>query len=120
MSMILYSSDSIFCKDSEYAIRYDMQALVLNLLRIEIGDKSSQKKYKRLRMSQGSILRAQNLNHTSHGAKIAKNGKFVHITQKKCIGPRIMQGPSLYAQNCSKLSSDPLKLRLLKSRDTCM
>jgi hypothetical protein len=36
MPMILYSLDSIFRKESESAIRIDMQALVLNLLKIEI------------------------------------------------------------------------------------
>jgi hypothetical protein len=107
-----------FPKDSKSTIRIDMRALVLNLLKIEICDKSSRKRSKRLRMSQGSILRAQNLN-LGPGAQPAKNRKFLHVTRKSVIGPRIMQGPSLYAQNCSKLSSDPLKPCLLKSRDTC-
>jgi hypothetical protein len=48
-----------------------------------------------------------------------KNRKFLHVARKSVIGHRIMQGPILYAQNCSKLSSGPLKPRLLKSRDTC-
>jgi hypothetical protein len=36
MSMILYSFDSIFHKESESTIRIDMRVLVLNLLNIEI------------------------------------------------------------------------------------
>jgi hypothetical protein len=118
MSMILYSLDSIFRKESESAIRIDMRALVLNLLKIEICAKSSRKRSKRLRMSQGSIICAQNLN-LGPGAQTAKNRKFLHVARKSAIGPRIMQGPSLYAQNCSKLSRDPLKPCLLKSSNTC-
>ena len=117
-SMISYSLDSIFHKESESAIRIDMRAFVLNLLKIEICDESARKRSKRLRMSQGSTICAHNLNLVP-GAQTAKNRKFLHATQKSAIGPRIMQGPSLYTQNCSKLSSDPLKPCLLKSRDTC-
>jgi hypothetical protein len=118
MSMILYSLDSIFRKESESAIRIDMRALVLNLLKIEICAKSTRRRSKRLRMSQGSIICTQNLN-LGLGAQTAKNRKFLHVAWKSAIGPGIMQEPSLYAQNCSKLSKDPLKLCLLKSRDTC-
>jgi hypothetical protein len=46
-------------------------------------------------MSQGSILHAQNLN-LGLGAQIVKNRKFLHVTQKSAIRPRIMQGPSIY------------------------
>jgi hypothetical protein len=117
MSMILYSLDSIFRKEFESTIRIGMQALVLNLLKIEICDKSSRKISKRLRMSHGSIICAHNLN-LGHGALTAKNKKFLHVVQKSVIRPRIMQGPSMFAQNCSKLSRDPLKLCLLKSSNT--
>jgi hypothetical protein len=95
-----------------------MQALVFNLLKIEICEKSSQNRYKRLKISQGSKLRAQNQNQRL-GAKIAKNIKFMYVSQKNVIRLRIMQGSSLYAQNFSKLSSDPFKPCLLKSRDIC-
>jgi hypothetical protein len=64
-------------------------------------------------MSLGSIICAHNLN-LGPGAHTTKNRKFLHVTQKSAIGPRIMQGPSLYAQNCSNLSRDPLKLWFLK------
>jgi hypothetical protein len=102
MSLILYSLDLIFRKESESTIIIDMRALVLNLLKIEICAKSSRKKSKRLIMSQGSIMHAQNLN-LGLGAQTAKNRKFLHVASKSAIVPRIMQGPSLYAQNCSKL-----------------
>jgi hypothetical protein len=62
MSMILHSLDLIFRKESESAIRIYMQALVLNLLKIKNCAKSSRKRSKRLGMSQGSIICAQNLN----------------------------------------------------------
>jgi hypothetical protein len=74
-----------FPKDSKSAIRIDMRALVLNLLKIEICDKSSRKRSKRLRMSQGSILHAQNLN-LGPGAQPAKNRKFLHVTEKVSSG----------------------------------
>jgi hypothetical protein len=73
---------------------------------------------KRLRLSQGSIICAQNVN-IGQGAQTAKNRKFLHVARKSVIGPRIMQGPSLYTHNCSKLSRDPLKPRLLKNSNTC-
>jgi hypothetical protein len=114
MSMILYSLDSIFRKEFESAIKIDMRALVLNLLKIEIYAKSSRKRSKRLRMSQGSKICAQNLN-LGLGAQTVKNRKFLHVARKSAIEPRIMQGPSLYAPNCSKFSRDPLKSCLLKS-----
>jgi hypothetical protein len=85
MSMILYSLDSIFRKESESAIRIDMRALVLNLLKIEICAKSSRKRSKRLRMSQGSIICAQNLN-LGPGAQTAKNRKFLHVARKVLSG----------------------------------
>jgi hypothetical protein len=118
MSMILYSLDSIFHKEHESTIKIDMQVMVLNLLKIEICVKSSQKRPKRLRMSQGSIICAQNLNLGSR-AKTTKTIKLLQVAQKSVIGPRIMQGPSLYAQRRSTLSRDPLKPCLLKSRNTC-
>jgi hypothetical protein len=118
MSMILYSLNLIFRKKSESAIRIDMRALVLNLLKIEICAKSSRKRFKRLRMSQGSIICAQNLN-LGHGAQTIKNRKFLHVIRKSAIGPRIKQEPSLCAHNCFKLSRDPLKTCLLKSSNTC-
>jgi hypothetical protein len=111
--MILYSLDSIFRKESETAIKTDMRALVLNLLKIEIYNKSSQKRSKRLQMSQESIICAQNLN-LGPRAQTAKNRKFLHVARKNAIEPRIMQGTSLYAHNCSKLSRDPLQPCLLK------
>jgi hypothetical protein len=118
MPLTLYSLISSFRKGSEYAIRTDMRALVLNLLKIVNCATSSRKRSKRLWMSQGSILHAQNLN-PGPGAKLAKNRKFLHVAQKSVIGPRIMQGLILYAQNCSKLSRDPLKPCLLKNSNTC-
>jgi hypothetical protein len=118
MSMISYSSNSIFCKDAESVIGIDMRAPMLNLLKIEIYDKSFWKRSKRLIMSQGSISCDQNLNR-GPGAQPAKTRKFLHVTQKSSIGLRIIQGPTQYAQNYSKLSSEPLKPCLLKSRNTC-
>jgi hypothetical protein len=91
--------DSIFREDSKYAIRIDMRALVLHLLKIENADKSSRKRSKRLRMSQGSILYAQNPD-LRPGAQPAKNRKYLHDPRKNAIGLSIMQGPTLYAQNC--------------------
>ena len=99
MSMVSYSSDSIFHEDSKYAIRIYMQDLVLHLLKIENADKSSQKKSKRLRMSQGSILHTQILD-LSPGAQTTKNRKYLHDPRKSVIRLRIMQGLILYAQNC--------------------
>jgi hypothetical protein len=118
MSMILHSLDSIFHEEFESTIRIYMRALVLNLLKIEICAKSSRKRSKRLRMSQGSIICAQNL-HLGHGAQTAKNRKFLHVALKSAIGPRTMLAPCMYAHNCSKLSRDPLKPCLLKSSNTC-
>jgi hypothetical protein len=118
MLMILYSLDLIFRKESNSTIRIDMRALVLNLLKIEICAKSSRKRPERLIMSQGSIIYAQNVN-LGPGAQTAKNRNPLHVAQKSAIKPRIMQGLSLYAQNCSKLSRDPLKPWLLKSSNTC-
>jgi hypothetical protein len=112
------SLHSIFRKESKSEIRIYMQALVLNLLKIEIYEKSSWKRSKRLRMFQGSIICAQNLN-LRPGTQTTKNRKFMHVARKRAIGPRIMQGLSLYAQNYSKLSRDPLKPCLLKSSNTC-
>jgi hypothetical protein len=85
-----------FHKESESAIRIDMRALVLNLLKTKICDESSRKSSKRLIMSQGSIICAQNMN-LGPEAQTAKNRKFSHVAWKNAIGPRIMQGPSLYA-----------------------
>jgi hypothetical protein len=62
---------------------------MLDLLKIEIRDKSSWKRYKRLKMSKGSILRAQNPN-LGPGVQPAKNIKFLHVTRKSVIMPRIM------------------------------
>jgi hypothetical protein len=76
--MILYSLDSIFRKESEYAIKIGMQSQVLNLLKIEICAKSSQKRFKRLEMSKGSIICAQNLNLVP-GSQTAKNREFLHV-----------------------------------------
>jgi hypothetical protein len=118
MLLTLYSLISSFRKGSEYAIKIDMQALLLNLLKIVNCATSSQKRSKRIWMSQGSILHAQNLN-PGFGAKLAKNRKFLHVAHKSVIKPRIMQGLILYAQNCSKLSRDPLKPCLLNNSNTC-
>jgi hypothetical protein len=96
MSMILYSLDSIFRKESESIIRIDMQPMVLNLLKIEICAKSSQKRSKRLIMSQGSLICARNPN-LGPTTQTAKNRKFWHVARKSAIGPKIMQGPSMCA-----------------------
>ena len=55
-------------------------------------------------------MHAMNLN-LMHGAQPAKTRKFLHVSQKNPIGLRIMQGPTLYAQNsqmslCSKVSNE--------------
>jgi hypothetical protein len=118
MPLNLYPLILYFCEGSEYAIRTDMRALVLNLLKIVNSATSSRERSKRLWMSQGSILHAQNLN-LGPGAKLAKNINFLHAIRKSVIGPRIMQWFILYAHNCSKLSRDPLKPCLLKISNTC-
>jgi hypothetical protein len=97
--MISYSLDSIFCEDSKDAIIIDMQALVPHLLKIENVDKSPRKSSKRLKLSQGSILHTQNPN-LRLGAQPAKNRKYLHDPRKNVIGLSIMQGPTLYPQNC--------------------
>jgi hypothetical protein len=74
---------------------------------------------KGLWMPQGSILPFQNLNF-GPGSKLAKNSKFLHVAWKSVIGLRILQGLILYAQNCPKLSGDPLKPCLLKNNNPCM
>jgi hypothetical protein len=99
MSMISYSSDSIFHEDSKYTIRIDMQAPVLHLLNIKNANKSSRKRSKRLKMSQGSILPSQNPD-LRPGAQPTKNRKYLHDPRKNAIGLSIMQGPTLYAQKC--------------------
>jgi hypothetical protein len=53
------------------------------------------------------------------GAQTAKNIKFLRVAWKSAIVSRIMQGLSLYAQNYSKPSRDPLKPCLLKSSNAC-
>ena len=118
MPLNLYSLISSFCKGSEYEIKTDMRSLVLNLLKIVNCATSSRKRSKRLWMSQGSIVHAHNLNPGPE-AKLAKNRKFLHVTQKSVIEPIIMQVLILYAQNYSKLSRDPLKPCLLKNSNTC-
>jgi hypothetical protein len=118
MPLTSYSLNSFFHKGSEYAIKIDMRALVLNLLKIVNVPHHPRKRSKRLWMSQGSILHIQNLNPGPE-AKPAKNRKFLHVARKSAIGPRIMQRLILYAQNCSKLSRDPLKPCLLKISTTC-
>jgi hypothetical protein len=119
MPLNLYPLILYFCEGSEYAIRTDMRALVLNLLKIVNSATSSRERSKRLWMSQGSILHAQNLN-LGPGAKLAKNINFLHAIRKSVIRPRIMQltAPNC-AHNCSKLSRDPLKPCLLKISNTC-
>jgi hypothetical protein len=119
MFLILYSLNSIFHKKSESEIKIDMQALVLNLLKIEIWVTSSGKRSKDLWMPQGSILRSRNLN-LGPESQAAKNSKFLHVTRKNVIGPKTLQGLILYALNCPKLSGDPLKLCLLKSSNPCI
>jgi len=106
MPLNLYSLISSFCKGSKYVIRTDMRALVLDLLKIVNCVTSSQKRSKRLWMSQGSIFHTKHLNPGPR-AKPAKNRKFLHVAQKSVIGPRIMQGLILYAQNCSKIVKRP-------------
>jgi hypothetical protein len=115
--MIVYSLDLTFYKESESAIKIGMQVMVFYLIIIEIYDKSFQKRFQRLRMYQGSIMCAQNLN-MGPGSQTTKNRKLLHVTKKSVIGPRIIKEPSLYAQNYSKVSRDPLKLHLLKSSNT--
>jgi hypothetical protein len=100
--MISYSSDSIFREDSKYAIKIDMRALVLHLLKIENVDKSSQKRSKRLELSQGSILYAQNLD-LRPGAQPAKNRKYLHDPQKKCHRAQYHARTNTV---CSKLSNE--------------
>jgi hypothetical protein len=92
---------------------------VLDLLKIAIWATSSQKRSKKLWMSQGSILRSQNLNLEPR-AKPAKNINLQQVARKSVIGPRILLGLILYAQNCLKLSRDPLKPCLLKFSNTCI
>jgi hypothetical protein len=92
MPLTLYSLISSFRKGSEYVIKIDMRAPVLNLLNIVNCATLSRKRSKRLWMSQGSILHAQNLN-LGPGAKPAKNRKFLHVAQENVIGPIV----------CSKL-----------------
>jgi hypothetical protein len=94
MSVISYSSDSIFHEDYKSAIRIDMRSLVLYLLKIEITDKSPRKRYKRLRMSQGSILHTQNPDLRPR-VQPAKNRKLLHVVLKSAIRLKIMQGPTL-------------------------
>jgi hypothetical protein len=53
-------------------------------------------------MFQGSIICGQNLN-LGPGAQTAKNIKFLHVARKSVIRPRIMQGPSMYAQESELL-----------------
>jgi hypothetical protein len=106
-----------FRKGSEYAIITDMRALMLNLLKIVNWATLSRKRSKRLWMSQGSIMRSHNLN-LGPREKLAKNRKFLHVAQKSVIRSRIMQRLILYAQNCPKLSRDPLKSCLLKNSNT--
>jgi hypothetical protein len=95
MYLTLYSLDSVYRKDSKSAIRIDMQALVLNMLKREICAKSSQKR---------SITHAQNLNREP-GANPAKNRKFLNVTRKSAIGYRIMQGTSMYTQESKLLQT---------------
>jgi hypothetical protein len=80
MSMILYALDLNFHKESksESAIKIDMRAQELNLLKIEICAKSSRKKSKRLGMLEGPIICAQNRN-LGPAAQTAKNRKFLHV-----------------------------------------
>jgi len=102
MSMISYSSNSIFCEDSKYAIRIDMQALVLHLLKIENANKSSWKRSNKLKMSQGSILYAQNYD-LRLGAQPAKNRKYLHDPRKKCHRAQNHARTNIV---CSKLSCE--------------
>jgi hypothetical protein len=90
MPLNLYPLILSFREGSEYAIKTDMRALVLNLLKIVNSATSSRERSKRLWMSQGSILHSQNLN-LGPGAKLAKNRNFLHAIRKSVIGPRIMQ-----------------------------
>jgi hypothetical protein len=77
----------------------------------------TRKRSKRLRMSQGSKLHTQTLKlrPKAQPAKITNT----HMSPEKVSWPRIMQGPTMYAQNCSRLSTGSLKHYLLKSSDTC-
>jgi hypothetical protein len=87
--ILYYLLDSIFRKESKSAIRIDMRALVLNLLKIENCAKSSRKRSKRLKMSQGSIICSQNLDPGPR-AQTAKNRNLLHVAWKSAIKPRIM------------------------------
>jgi hypothetical protein len=119
MSMILYSLDSIFPRNpnpqSESTCEPGAQpAKNRNLCQI-----IPEKVQKTRNVSRINNM-CSNLN-LGPGAQTTKNRKFLHVTRKSVIRPRIMQVPSLYAQNCSKLSRDPLKPCLLKSSNTyCM
>jgi hypothetical protein len=97
--MISYSSVSIFHEDSKYVIKIDMQALILHLLKIQNANKSSQKRSKRLRMSQGSILYAHNPDLRPI-AQPYKNRMYLHDPRKNYIGLSIMQEPTLYSKKC--------------------
>jgi hypothetical protein len=58
-----------------------------------------EKRSKRLKTCQGSVLHTQNLN-LRLGSQAAKSRKFLHVTRKNSIGISIMQGPTFYAQYC--------------------
>jgi hypothetical protein len=117
MSMILYSLDLIFHKESmnpqsESTSEHGAQP-TKNRNMCQIIPEKAQKTQNVSRINN----MCSNMNLGSR-AKTTKNIKFSHVAQKSVIGPRIMQGPSLYAHNGSKLSRDPLKPCLLKSSNT--
>ena len=99
MSMNLYSLDSISRKEPESAIRIDMQALVLNLLKIEICAKSSRKRPKRLEMSRGSIICAQNLNLVLK-IDTSKNRKASYVHDIILVGFYFPQSESTCKPQC--------------------
>jgi hypothetical protein len=82
MSMILYSLNSIFRKESESKIRIDMRALVLNLLKIESCLNALDFILIDLVFLQGIRICDQN-RHASPGAQPAKNSNLGHIVPEK-------------------------------------
>jgi hypothetical protein len=77
---------------------------VLHLLKIENVDKSSWERSKRFRMSQGSILYAQNLDLRLE-AQPAKNRKYLHDPRGKCRRAQYHARTNIV---CSKLSNESL------------
>ena len=82
MSMILYSLNSIFRKESESEIKIDMWALVLNLLKLESCLNALDFILIDLIFLQGIRICDQNW-HASPGAQPAKNRNLGHVFLEK-------------------------------------